>query len=98
MCDVIRAVRTYIDRILKPKDKASEIVGMKALLLDRETVRLCDRGCAARSLVQPPLCVRACRRPSSAWRTACTKSWRRRVRPRLARACCVRSVVPAMAL
>jgi hypothetical protein len=37
--DCIKAIRAYVDRILKPKEKAAEILGMKALLLDRETVR-----------------------------------------------------------
>jgi hypothetical protein len=39
--DCIRAIRTYVDRMIKPKDKAAEVLGMKALLLDRETVRDC---------------------------------------------------------
>jgi hypothetical protein len=33
------AIRSYLDRIIKPKDKSKEINGMKALMLDRETVR-----------------------------------------------------------
>lgn len=37
--DCIRAIRSYIDKMIKPKDRASEVLGMKALLLDKETVR-----------------------------------------------------------
>lgn len=37
MADLIRAVRAYVDRMLKPRDKTTEISGMKVLLLDRET-------------------------------------------------------------
>ncbi len=33
------AIRSYLDKIIKPKDKSKEINGMKALMLDRETVR-----------------------------------------------------------
>ena len=32
------AIRHYLDKIIKPKDKDKEIQGMKALILDRETV------------------------------------------------------------
>ena len=35
--DCIRAVQHYINKILKPRDKAKEISGMKCLLLDKET-------------------------------------------------------------
>jgi len=34
------AIRSYLDKIIKPKDKTKEINGMKALMLDRETVRV----------------------------------------------------------
>ncbi len=38
-----------MDRILKPKEKSAEILGMKALLLDRDTVSVAWRrgGCPA---------------------------------------------------
>lgn len=35
--DCIRAVQHYVNKILKPRDKAKEIPGMKCLLLDKET-------------------------------------------------------------
>lgn len=35
--DCIRAIQSYINKILKPRDKTKEISGMKCLLLDRET-------------------------------------------------------------
>ena len=35
----MKAIRTYVKLMLKPKDKATEILGMKALLVDDETVR-----------------------------------------------------------
>lgn len=67
--DCTRAIRAYVDRILKPKDKAAEVLGMKALLLDRETVRkwivihILNKilpGFRALGLVRP--CFRAVRR------------------------------------
>lgn len=36
----IRAISSYINKILKPRDAAKQIPGMKCLLLDRETVSL----------------------------------------------------------
>jgi hypothetical protein len=39
MADCISLVRQYVKRILKPADTSLEILGMKALLLDDETVR-----------------------------------------------------------
>ncbi len=35
--DCIKAVQQYVNKILKPRDKAKEISGMKCLLLDKET-------------------------------------------------------------
>ena len=35
--NVVRAVQTYVNRILRPKDKSKEVSGMKCLLLDRDT-------------------------------------------------------------
>lgn len=39
------AIRSYLDKIIKPKDKSKEINGMKALMLDRETVRMHSMHC-----------------------------------------------------
>ena len=36
--DCVKAIRGYVHQILKPKDKGMEVLGMKALLLDAETV------------------------------------------------------------
>ncbi len=36
--DCVKAIRSYVKLMLKPKDKATEILGMKALLVDDETV------------------------------------------------------------
>lgn len=63
--DVIRACAGYVNKLLRPRDKAREISGMKCLLLDKETVR----STAARSNWAPLLsdCVEA---PCSFfWRT-----------------------------
>lgn len=35
--DCIKAVQSYVSKILKPRDKAKEITGMKCLLLDKDT-------------------------------------------------------------
>ncbi len=35
--DCLRAISSYINKILRPRDKAREISGMKCLLLDKET-------------------------------------------------------------
>lgn len=35
--NALRAIRQYFDKMLKPKDKAKEITGMKSMLLDKET-------------------------------------------------------------
>ena len=86
--DCIRAIRSYVDRMIKPKDKAAEVLGMKALLLDRETVRVWGGWTLPRlaflptrarcTVTQPPLPL--CRKPSWAWCTPCTRFWTRRVR------------------
>lgn len=44
--DAIKAVQGYVNRILKPKDKSKEVLGMKCLLLDKETVRAFCASCA----------------------------------------------------
>ena len=35
--NIVRAAQGYLQRILKPRDKAKEVQGMKCLLLDKET-------------------------------------------------------------
>ena len=37
--DCVRAIRYYVEKMLRPKDKALEVQGMKVLILDDETVR-----------------------------------------------------------
>ena len=38
--DVFRSCASYVSKLLRPRDKAKEISGMKCLLLDKETVRI----------------------------------------------------------
>jgi hypothetical protein len=38
--DCTKSVASYLNKILRPRDKAKEIPGIKALLLDRETVSI----------------------------------------------------------
>ena len=43
--DCIKVVQSYINKILKPRDKTREIPGMKCLLLDKETVSIAAVPC-----------------------------------------------------
>lgn len=59
------AIRHYLDRIIRPKDKDKEIKGMKALIMDRETVRggALWRGvvhCSEMPHTAPPCRLHAC--------------------------------------
>lgn len=45
--DVIKAVRHYVDKMIPAKGRSGGVEGMKVLLLDNETVRLCWTACPA---------------------------------------------------